>query len=166
MKLLVAADPWVLSVKTGCPGIAIAPGTQVFKMPHGLLVNHTGRYSPRTTMLRVIKEGDAGEQLNCLPQWLSHSCQGTCVHTEANCNAEPQTLSQKLLPFTSSSAEQDRTSQCQSQVRQILPSSVPRPQHPHYLLLSFLPWGVSADGHSTTWMQALLPLWESSLAFS
>ncbi|KAM7330032.1 hypothetical protein ACRRTK_011645 [Alexandromys fortis] len=45
--------------RPGCPGIAIAPGTQVFKMPHGLLVNHTGRYSPRTIMLRVIKEGDA-----------------------------------------------------------------------------------------------------------
>lgn len=44
--------------------MGLPPGTQVFKLPHGLLVNHINRYLPKTTMLRAVTEGDAGEQLN------------------------------------------------------------------------------------------------------
>lgn len=61
IKLLVAADPWVPSEKTGCPGIVIPPGTQVLKVPQGLLVSHTSQYLPRITMLWTVKDGDAGE---------------------------------------------------------------------------------------------------------
>lgn len=166
MKLLVAADPWVLSEKTWCPGIAIPPGTQVLMMPHGLLVSRTSLYLPKTTVLRVIKESHAGEQLNYLPQWLSHSCQGTCVHSGKLQSWTSKSSSE--APPPSPPAQQNRTGHHNVKAR--LGSSCP-PQFPGHCIhpvcsLASSPGEWVQTRHTTTWMQVLLPLRESSLAFS
>lgn len=160
MKLLVAADPWVPSEKTGCPGIAISPGTQVLKVPQGLLVSHASQYLPRITMLWTVKDGDAGELSSEVTLTLLSGSLDSRRGKSAILNFK--SFLRSSSPFTSSSAEWDI-------VKASLGSSaysVSWPQHPLCLLLSFLPWRVSAAWHPSTWAQVLLLLLESLLACS